>query len=79
MKKAQLKRIRKIQEIISGCYSDLEEIQEELQESFDNKSENWQESEKGEEAQEEIDSVEELKDNCDSLQSDIEDFLNERE
>ena len=58
MNKTQKKRV----ESISYAISDLEALVEELQEQFDNRSEGWQESEKGETAQSNLDALQEYLD-----------------
>ena len=51
------------------------DIQEEAQEAFDNKSERWQESEKGQEAQELIDNLDAAKDALDQLARSLNDAI----
>lgn len=44
---------------LEGAAANLQDILDELQEKFDGRSEKWQESEKGEEAQAELDVLQE--------------------
>lgn len=65
-----MKRTKKTDEMISKMEDVkiyFEEMKNELKEKFDGKSERWQESEKGEEAQDQINEVEEVSDSCDQL------------
>lgn len=79
MKKALQKRLQSVADKLSELQSELTAIQEEAQDYFDSRSENWQESEKGETAQYEIEQIEEFADSAETLSTDIEDFLNEIE
>ncbi len=65
------KTVEKLISQIEDAKIYFEELQGTKQESFDNKSEKWQEGEKGEEAQQEIDSLEELVGECESLVDNI--------
>jgi uridine kinase len=53
------------------CLNSFEELKSEMQETFDEKSEKWQESERGEIYQSQIDAIEAI---CDSLQEAIDNF-----
>jgi hypothetical protein len=61
------KQIEKFISQIEDAKIYLEELQSSKQDSFDNKSEKWQEGERGEEAQQEINYLEELAGECESL------------
>lgn len=53
----------------------IEELYSDKSESFENKSDNWKESEKGEEAQQDINDLEELSSDLDSSLSKAEDLF----
>ena len=84
MNKLNKAKVEAIMLKVSNAKSDLESasmeldsIQNSLQESFDEKSDNWQESDKGEVAQEEIDRFETIKDTLDEAISAIENACGE--
>ena len=52
------KKIQKILGKLEEIHKELEILQEEMQDTYDNRSERWQESEKGEEYMEQIDALE---------------------
>lgn len=76
MKKGLLKRIKAIADKLSELQSELTAIKDDAQDYFDSRSEKWQESEKGETAQEEIERIEEFADEIENINIDIEDFIN---
>lgn len=55
----------------------FEELAEKKQTAFDNKSEKWQESEAGEQASENISSIEEIRDSLDEAYGNIENLFEE--
>lgn len=61
------KQIEKFISNIEDAKIYFEELQNTKQDSYDNKSEKWQESEKGEEMQSDIDSLEELASECENV------------
>lgn len=80
MKAATSKRIEalmlRLEEIygeLNECQSQLESDRDEMQEAFDSKSERWQESDKGSEAQEVLNyldsAVDELREVCDTAEN----------
>ena len=73
MNKSQQKRLNDIASAIELAKSDLETLKDEIEEAYDGKSEKWQESEKGQEASQEKDNIEnalsELETARDSVQS----------
>lgn len=58
MNKAQVKKIKSMVSSMQEMLSDIETIKDQLNETFDGKSDRWKESEKGEKAQEEISNIE---------------------
>lgn len=67
MNKTQLKKLSAAESTVQELIANLEGVKGELEDSFDNKSEGWQEGEKGQEAQEEIDSVGEIIDSLENI------------
>ena len=61
------KQIAKFISHIEDAKIYFEELQSSKQDTFDNRSEKWQEGDKGNEAQEEINSLEELAGECENL------------
>lgn len=57
------KRIKKILDTLAAAQTELADIIQEREEIFENRSEKWQEGEKGEEYQGYTDSLQELSDN----------------
>lgn len=65
-----MKRTKEVKELISNVESVkvfLEDQVDQKQSAYDNKSEKWQESEKGEEASQVISNLEEARDEAESL------------
>lgn len=56
----------------------LDDIKTHKEATYDNRSEKWQESEKGEAAKEEIDSLDEIVDYLESAISNLEDLINNK-
>lgn len=72
------KTLKKIKDLIEELKSDLSKIEEkkEAKENiFEDRTENWQESEKGEAFREEIQELEDLHSEFETLISDLEQFL----
>lgn len=74
MNRERRKRMVEVLSRIDDCIADLEAIRDEEQESFDNLPENFQESERGQEQQAGIETMEEAIDaleqvNADDLQA----------
>jgi len=57
MNKTQIKQLQKIDAELSSIVERIEEIQNNMQDTFDNKSESWQEGEQGEAMEETIDNL----------------------
>lgn len=55
----QKKQLSEHLSTLEQIYADIESIKDELQETFDNKSEKWQDSEKGEEASNQLNTFDE--------------------
>ena len=68
MKKETKKKLEKVIKLITEAASLLEEAHDEEQDAWDSHSETWQESDKGEAAQEDIYTM-------DSIQTDLEDAI----
>jgi hypothetical protein len=65
-----MKRTKQVEKLLSGLddvKAFLEQLHEEKQEAYDNKSDKWQESEKGEAASDELYNIEEARDEAESL------------
>lgn len=75
MRKSAIKKILSISEKIDALVERLNEIIESEQESFDNHSEEWQESEAGEEFSDRIYAAEELRDALENAAYDIQSTL----
>lgn len=71
MKTTQIKQLEKHYEAIENAKLAIEDIKSELEDAFSEKSEKWQEGEKGEEAQDEISNLEYLIDGLDDSLSRI--------
>jgi uncharacterized protein YukE len=59
MNKAQQKRLSAVVSSLEAAEAEIEAVKDELQEDFDNRSERWQEGEKGEALQAAIDALNE--------------------
>lgn len=75
MRKSALNKVKKMVCKIEDIVADLEYIIEAEQEYFDERSESWQESEKGEEFSDRIYAIEELKDALDNAVYEVNDML----
>lgn len=73
------KSIREVQEIMDGIRADIEGIQDEEQEAFDNLPESIQESERGENSQYAIDELEDILSNLDTIKDDVENLADQCE
>lgn len=71
VQKRALSQIRKVENLAA----DLEDILEDLQSYFDERSESWQESERGEEFSDHLYNLEELKDTLENAAMDARDNL----
>lgn len=60
MKQAQVKKLKAMIGRLQEMQSEFETIKDEVQEAYDAKSEKWQESEKGEKAQDELSEFENI-------------------
>lgn len=56
---AFLSRLEELRELTTSLEGEIETLKDELQEAYDNKSENWQDSDKGSEFQDIITNLEE--------------------
>lgn len=74
MKKSQLNKLKKYESKIIDLREDLEILLGEMQDDYDSKSERWQESEKGEELQEQISSLENIVNAIQDAECDIEEL-----
>lgn len=73
MNKSDLKMLAAILAQIEEAKETVETIRDAARETFDNRSEKWQESDKGQEASEECDRLDAL---CDALDSAVSEFGN---
>lgn len=60
MKKSNLKKLNNLIGKLEEIKAAVETIRDDEQESFDSKSDNWRDGEKGEEAQEQLNTLEEI-------------------
>jgi chromosome condensin MukBEF complex kleisin-like MukF subunit len=74
MNAAQRKQIERVEALLSEARCILEELRDDLQAAFDEKSERWQESERGEAAQEEIDNLENACASVEEIEGSLADF-----
>lgn len=74
MKKSQLNKLKKYESKIIDLREDLEILLEEMQDDYDSKSERWQESEKGEELQGQISTLENIVNAIHDAECDIEEL-----
>lgn len=65
MRKGAIKKVARLATQIEGIIEDLNEVLENEQSYFDERSEEWQESEKGDEFQDRLYALEEFKDALD--------------
>lgn len=75
MRKGALNRVKKYKSKIDGIIADLEVLIEEEQGYFDERSDEWQESDKGEEFSDRIYAIEEFKDALENAIYDVDDVL----
>lgn len=66
MRKGAIKKVARLATQIEGIIEDLNEVLENEQSYFDERSEEWQESEKGDEFQDRLSALEEFKDELDN-------------
>jgi len=71
------KEVNKHLSNIEAAKDFFEEMQSTRQESFDNKSEKWQEGEKGAEEQENLDAIEEIVSSLDDTHTNIDNLFEE--
>ena len=72
MNKEQKETLRKAQGMFSEAITLIETIKEDLEETFEEGSDNWKESEKGQRAEEQIGQLEEVINSLNQADSDIE-------
>lgn len=77
MRKGAIKKVARLAAQIEGIIEDLNEVLENEQSYFDERSEEWQESEKGDEFQDRLYSLEEFKDALDDAVYDINEVVEE--
>lgn len=77
MRKGAIKKVAKYVHRINDVIEDLNEIISNEQAYFDERSDEWQEGEKGEEFSDRIYQVEELRDALENATCDIEDLISE--
>ena len=70
-----MSKLGKIYDKIEAIKIDLEQMAEEAQETFDNRSEKWQESEKGDEWQDKITAMEDAASNLQDAMDYIQDYV----
>lgn len=75
MRKGALNRVKKYKSKIEDMIADLEVIIDEEQGYFDERSDEWQESDKGEEFSDRIYAIEEFKDALENAIYDVDDVL----
>lgn len=75
MRKGALNRVKKYKSKIDDIIADLEVLIEEEQGYFDERSDEWQESEKGEEFSDRIYAIEEFKDALENAIYNVDDVL----
>lgn len=73
------KQVSKHMAAIDAAKVFFEEFHEKKQQYYDNKSERWQEGDKGSEMSEDIDSLESIKDDCERLYDSIDSLFDEEE
>lgn len=71
------KQVEKHMAAIEDARLFFEELAQKKQESYDNKSEKWQEGDKGQEEQENISSLEDITNSLESVHGDIENLFEE--
>jgi hypothetical protein len=71
MNKETVKHLGEIADKIASLQAELQEVVDDLQANFDDKSEKWQESENGQTAQAEIDLVQSVIDSLDSAAGEL--------
>lgn len=76
MNKQRRRKLEDVLDRLQGCMTDLEYIKEEEQEAYDNLPESLQYSEKGEQMQENVDDIDYVISDLDSVNNSLEDIIN---
>ena len=79
MKKSHQTDLQKAEALLEEAKNLITGVQESLQDDFDNKSEKWQEGEKGEEAQQLIDDLSSIVDEVETAYDNLNDITSEFE
>ena len=77
MTKAEIKYLQNMLEEINAQISSVEELHDKYEEEYDNRSERWQESEKGEAFYEMVENLDSLMQSLDEARDYLEDILND--
>jgi hypothetical protein len=77
--KSQLKKLAKLRGDLEQAQADFREMHSALDDSYNNKSEKWQEGDKGQEAKERLDELETFVDNLETLASEAQDLIDKHE
>jgi hypothetical protein len=73
--KAQKRRLADLAEQLGDIRAELGDLAAELESAYDNRSERWQESEKGQDAQGEIDGVRQAEESAGEAETALEDLI----
>lgn len=84
MTKYEIRTLKKFADDAEAIITKIQELKEQMdtlketcQETWDSRSERWQESEKGEEAQDKIDNLDGLSDYLDTTESELANFIDD--